>query len=171
MPPTQPASYRIGIEAVAGYGPWLAIQDQVTLVRWGADCAARVLPLFEQANPADPRARRAIEAGRAWSRGGIGVADARKAAVAAHAAARECDDPAARAAARACGHAAATAHLGGHARQGAAYAIIAAAASVTPAKAAVAIAAERDWQVGHQASFLPLPSHFSLPLEADSRRC
>jgi hypothetical protein len=40
---------------------------------WGADCAAHVLHLFERKRPTDQRARRAIETGRAYARGEIGV--------------------------------------------------------------------------------------------------
>jgi hypothetical protein len=86
---------------------------------WAADCAERVLPLFEEQYPDDDRPRRAIEAARAWARGEIRVGEARTAALAAHAAARDAaaaGQLAASAAARAAGHAAATAHVASHAR-------------------------------------------------------
>ena len=92
---------------------------------WAADCAERVLPLFERDVPGDDRPRRAIEAARAWARGEVRVSEARTAALAAHAAARDAArsaaacTPAGRAgcaAARAAGHAAATAHVITHAR-------------------------------------------------------
>ncbi|MCX6093464.1 MAG: hypothetical protein NTY63_01405 [Candidatus Bipolaricaulota bacterium] len=82
-----------------------------------ADCAERVLALFESQFPNDDRPRKAIEAARAWARGEIRVGAARTAALDAHAAAREAaTHPAACAAARAAGHAAATAHVATHAR-------------------------------------------------------
>lgn len=122
-------------------------QDHRSLALWAADCAERVLPYFEEKYPKDDRPRKAIEAARAWTRGEIRVGPARAAAVAAHAAARDADEGAARAAARAAGQAVATAHMAGHARHAAAYAVKA----VT--YAAVATTKERDWQYRH------LPEH------------
>ncbi len=81
---------------------------------WAADCAEHVLPFFEAKCPGEVRPREAIEAARAWARGEIRCGAARKAALAAHAAAREAGDGAAVAAARAAGHAAATTHVARH---------------------------------------------------------
>lgn len=50
------------------------------LAAWAADCAERVLSLFEEHSP-DDRPRRAIA--RAWARGEVPVGDAMKAALAA----------------------------------------------------------------------------------------
>ncbi len=121
-------------------------QDQKAVALWAADCAEHVLPFFEEKRPLDDRPRKAIEAARAWVRDEIACGQARAAAVAAHAAARESDEGAARAAARAAGHAAATAHMAGHARHAAAYAVNAATAATNPNDAAAASATERDWQ-------------------------
>ncbi|MGI6519284.1 MAG: putative immunity protein [Bacillota bacterium] len=55
---------------------------------------------FEDKRPGDERPRNAVEEGRAWVRGEIGTSEARAAAFAAHAAARDADQPSARAAAR-----------------------------------------------------------------------
>ena len=104
-------------------------QDHRLLAVWAADCAEHVLPYFEEKYPNDDRPRKAVEAARAWTRGEIRVGEARTAALAAHAAAREADDAAACAAARAAGHAAATAHVAGHARGAASYAVKASATS------------------------------------------
>jgi hypothetical protein len=93
-----------------------------------AACAEGVLSHFETARPGDERPRRAIEAARAWVRGELKMSDARRAAFAAHAAARATDCPSACAAARAAGHAAATAHVASHARHASAYALKALAA-------------------------------------------
>jgi hypothetical protein len=98
-----------------------------------ADSAERVLPYFEAAFPDDDRPRKAIEAARAWARGEIRVGEARTAAIAAHAAARDAaaaGHPSACAAARAAGHAAATSHMVAHAPHAAAYAKKAAAACI-----------------------------------------
>jgi hypothetical protein len=101
--------------------------DHRSLALWAADCAGRVLPYFEEGRPGDDRPRRAVEAGMAWARGEMGVGEARAAAIASHAAAREADPASAcasaRAAARAAGHAAATAHMAAHAPHAADYAI------------------------------------------------
>ena len=66
------------------------------LAAWAADCAEHVLPLFAAKQPDDDRPVRAIETARAWSRGKVTVTDAREAAFAAHAAARDATDPVAR---------------------------------------------------------------------------
>jgi hypothetical protein len=63
--------------------------EHAALALQAADAAERVLPYFEGRHPDDPRPRRAIEAARAWARGEITVGEARAAALAAHAAARE----------------------------------------------------------------------------------
>lgn len=97
--------------------------DHGELARWAADCAESVLSIFETNRPQDIRPRKAIEAARAWSIGDLTVNEARKAAFSAHAAARDTSDPAAKAAARSCGHAAATAHVAGHARHAQTYAL------------------------------------------------
>ncbi len=113
-------------------------QDQKALALWAADCAEHVLSYFENERPEDSRPRKAIEAGLAWERDVITVGEARKAALAAHAAARDVNQAAARAAARSAGHAAATAHVASHAPHAADYA-------VTAAKAA-GVKNEREWQ-------------------------
>ncbi len=107
---------------------------------WAAECAEHVLRYFEDSSTGDDRPRKAIEAARAWARGEIMTSEARKAALAAHAAA----EGAPSAAARAAGHAAATAHVAGHAKGAALYAVKAAAAAGAGADAAAA--AEQEWQ-------------------------
>ena len=127
--------------------------DHRALALWAADCAGYVLPTFETRYPQDDRPRKAIEAGRAWARDEIACGEARTAALASHAAARDADDPAARAAARAAGHAAATAHVAGHARHAATYAVKAVTYASGTADADAAANKEREWQVRH------LPKH------------
>lgn len=101
-------------------------KDVPLLALWAADCAEHVLDCFEMQRPDDERPGQAIQAARAWAHGDLGVARARVAAFAAHAAAR------------AAGHAAATAHVAAHAPHAARY-----------ARAAAADArAERAWQQG-----------------------
>jgi len=99
-----------------------------------------VLPLFEEFSSND-RSRQAIETARAWARGELPVGAAQKAAVAAHAAARDTPNQSATAAACAAGHAAATAHMADHALGAALYALKAIEAT------GAAAAAERAWQI------------------------
>ena len=117
----------------------LSKADKKIVVLWATDCAEHVLPFFEEACPKDNRPRDAIEAGRAWVRGEIAIREARSAACAAHAAARDTHQAAACAVARAAGHAAATAHVVGHAVHAATYA----------AKASIDTAKECNWQYHH----------------------
>jgi hypothetical protein len=105
-------------------GGSLEDDDHHLLALWAADCAQHVLHLFEEARPGDERPRRAIEQARAWARGEITMTQARVAAYAAHAAARETSG-AAKEAARAAGHAVAVAHMADHELGAAAYAIMA----------------------------------------------
>ena len=94
-------------------GGLLDLESHRQLALWAADCAERLLPLFE-ARSSDDRPRKAIDTARAWARGEVRVGAAQKAAVAAHAAAREVINKAAIAVARAAGHAVATAHMADH---------------------------------------------------------
>ena len=89
---------------------------QKRLALLAAKRAEKLLRLFEKERPKDKRPRDAIRAARAWARGEIKCGEARKAALAAHAAARKAKLPEAVAAARAAGHAAATAHVATHAK-------------------------------------------------------
>lgn len=93
---------------------------------WACDVAERVLVSFESVFPDDQRPQHAIEAGRKWACGEMKMTDARKAAFASHAAAREAkvlSHPKAEAAARSAGHAAATAHVITHAPHAGKYAL------------------------------------------------
>ncbi|GHH81046.1 hypothetical protein GCM10018781_62780 [Kitasatospora indigofera] len=86
-------------------------EDRRQLGAWAADCAERVLHLFEADAPADTRPREAIEGIRRYARGEIPRGPLRPLAHAALAAAREAGAPAATAAARAAGYAAATPYI------------------------------------------------------------
>ena len=125
-------------------------QDQRLLAAWAIDCAERVLPLFENAYPADDRPRQALEVGRAWIETGVfTLAAIRGASLAAHAAARNAKgDDAACFAARAAGQAVATAHVSQHAFGGSYYALKAIAAA-DPVLAEDRVAQEHAWQVAH----------------------
>ncbi len=126
----------------------LSETDRRVVAVWAADCAERVLELFEAAAPGDARPRQAIAGLRAFARGELRVWPARTLAGHAHAAAREIkDSPAAVAAARAAGQAAATAHMGAHALGAAAYA--AKATGLADPDRADAVTQEIGWQIEH----------------------
>jgi hypothetical protein len=88
----------------------LSLESLRAVGGWAADCAERALPVYEKHADSDSRPRAAIEGIRVFAAGGKRTAQLRSLALAAHAAAREINDPAAAAAARAAGHAAASAY-------------------------------------------------------------
>ena len=101
--------------------------DRRLVADWAADCAERVLPLFESEVPNDDRPRDAIARARAFSRGELDAAgEIRRRFVAGRAAAAAGSPPAV-AAARSAAQAAGVAHMGAHALGAAAYAVKAAA--------------------------------------------
>lgn len=114
---------------------------------WSADCALRVLSIFEGAFPEDNRPREAIAICRKWVRTGVfKMAEIRAASLGAHAAARRAKaNDAACFAARAAGQAVATAHVSQHAVGGAFYALKAIAAA-DPERAEVRVTKELAWQ-------------------------
>lgn len=128
-------------------GGLLSRKSQMSLAQWGADCAEHVAHLLDQAGTRDERPGQAIQAAREWASGRIRAGEARKAAIAAHAAARECPDKAARSAARSAAHAAATAHMGDHALGAAAYARLAVRLACDAPARSKAHTDERSWQI------------------------
>jgi len=122
--------------------------DHRTLALWAADCAERVLPLFEARFPNDGRPRKAIDDLREFARTGkFSMSAVRTASLGAHAAAREAEeDSPARFAARAAGQAVATAHVPSHAPGAGWYAAKALWAS-DPEHADELVASEREWQL------------------------
>ena len=126
-------------------GGTLTDLDHQLLALWAAACAEHVLHLFESVQPSDPRPRQAIEQGRAWARGEIKMSQARAAAGAANAAARELSGSA-RHAAHAVGQAAAVAHVAAHELGAAAYAIKAARAAASHGEGERAGQLECQWQ-------------------------
>src|SRR4051794_36411269 len=80
----------------------LSEADRRTVAAWAADCAKRVLGLFEAEAPGDSRPRDAIARTRAFARGELGVAEGIRRRFLAGGAARDVSAPAA-AAAAACG--------------------------------------------------------------------
>lgn len=126
-------------------GGTLTDSDHRLLALWAASCAEHVLELFESARPEDPRPRQAIEQARAWVRGESTMSQARTAAFAANAAARDLSG-APRHAAHAAGQAAAVAHVAAHELGAAAYAIKAASAVAPEGEGERAGRRECRWQ-------------------------
>lgn len=112
---------------------------------WAADCAERVLHLFESEAPTDDRPRDGIARARAFSRGELSAAGEIRRRFVAGRAAQTITDPAGKAAARAAGQAAGVAHMGAHALGAAAYAAKARALAEPPM--AGAAADEIAWQL------------------------
>ncbi len=120
--------------------------DRRIVAVWAADCAERVLGLFEAQAPGERRPREAIARLRAFARGELGAEELIRRRFVAHAAAREVKDPAAAAAARAAGQAASVPHMGAHALGAAAYA--AKAAGLAAPDRPEAVNEESRWQLG-----------------------
>jgi hypothetical protein len=125
----------------------LSEADRRIVAMWAADCAERVLGIFEAEAPGDRRPRDAIARTRAFARGELNVAGEIRRRFVGGAAAREVTAPAAVAAARAAGQAASTCHMGAHALGAAAYA--AKAAGLAAPHEPEALAGEIGWQLGH----------------------
>jgi hypothetical protein len=128
----------------------LSEADRRIVAAWAADCAERVLGLFEAEAPGDSRPRDAIARTRAFARGELDVAGEIRRRSAAGGAAREVNAPAAVAAARAAGQAASIPHMGAHALGAAAYA--AKAAGLAAPGRPEAVREEIGWQLGHMSA-------------------
>jgi len=123
----------------------LSEKDRRIVAAWAADCAERVLPLFEAEAPGDDRPRDGISRARSFARGELDAAGEIRRRFVAGRASQSVDSPAARAAAWAAGQAAGVAHMGAHALGAAAYAAKA-AEIVDPGRGG---AAEIEWQLAN----------------------
>jgi hypothetical protein len=123
----------------------LSEDDRRLVAGWAADCAERVLPLFEAEAPTETRARDGIARARLFARGETDAASQIRVRFVAGRAASAATSPVGAAAARAAGQASGVAHMGAHALGAAAYA--ARAAELTdPGRGG---ADELAWQVAH----------------------
>jgi hypothetical protein len=125
----------------------LSEADRRIVARWAADCAQRVLSLFEAEAPGDSRPRDAIDRTRAFARGELAVAEEIRRRFVGGSAAREVATPSAAAAAKAAGQAAAIPHMGAHALGAAAYA--ATAAGLAAPDRPETVTDEIQWQLSH----------------------
>jgi hypothetical protein len=144
----------------------LSESDRRIVAAWAADCAERVLWLFEAQAPHDRRPRDAIVRTRAFARGELDVAGEIRRRFVGGGAAREARAPAAAAAARAAGQAAAVAHMGAHALGAAAYA--AKAAGLAAPDQQVAVAQEIRWQLSHMSAPVKAALRLLPPLGEDA---
>lgn len=123
----------------------LSEMDRRLVAAWAADCAERVLAVFEAERPEDERPRAAIARARAYARGELDTAEEIRRRFEGGGAWKDAQSPAAAAAARAAGQAAAVSHMGAHALGAAAYA--AKAAGLAASDRPEAVAGEVCWQV------------------------
>jgi hypothetical protein len=128
----------------------LSESDRREVAAWAADCAERVLVVFETEAPDDGRPRDAIARARAFARGELDTAGEIRRRFVAGRAARAVRSPAAVAAARAAAQAAGVAHMGAHALGAAAYA--ANAARLAAPDRSDALREEISWQLEHMTS-------------------
>ncbi|KJQ52812.1 putative immunity protein [Microbacterium sp. SA39] len=127
----------------------LSDADRRFVAVWAADCAERVLPLFEAEAPGDDRARDAIARARAFASGELTAAGEIRRRFVAGRAAASAHTPAGVAAARAAAQAAGVAHMGAHALGAAAYAATAVGLAHPDDSGAVEV--EVRWQLEHLA--------------------
>ncbi|WP_425594424.1 putative immunity protein [Qipengyuania qiaonensis] len=123
----------------------LSVSDRRLVAGWAAECAERVLWLFESETVSDMRPRAAISRARAFARGELDTASEIRQRFGRGSAARDAKSPAAAAAARAAGQASAVCHMGAHALGAAAYAVK--AASLAAPDRPEAAEDEIRWQV------------------------
>lgn len=100
----------------------LSEADRRLVAAWAADCAERVLGIFEAEAPDDDRPRALIARTRAFARGELNAAEEIRRRFAGGVGAGDVKAPAAATAARAAGQAVAVCHMGAHALGAAAYA-------------------------------------------------
>lgn len=141
----------------------LSEEDRRRVAAWAADCAERVLPVFEAEAPHDDRPRDAIERARAFARGELAAAAEIRLRFVAGRAAHSATTPAGVAAARAAAQAAAVAHMGAHALGASAYAARAAGSASDRSDGA---AHELAWQL-KQMSLEVAAALRKLPLLGD----
>jgi hypothetical protein len=126
--------------------------DRRLAAAWAADCAERVLALFEAEAPDDGRPRALIARTRAFARGELKTAEQIRRRFVGGVSADDAKAPAAAAAARAAGQAVAVCHMGAHALGAAAYA--ANAAGLADPDRPEAVKDEIRWQLEHMSAGL-----------------
>jgi hypothetical protein len=128
----------------------LSEAERRLIAAWAADCAERVLGLFEAEAPDDDRPRALIARTRAFARGELNTAEEIRRRFAGGVGVGAVESPAAAAAARAAGQAVAVCHMGAHALGAAAYAVR--AASLADPDRPEAVESEIRWQLDHMSA-------------------
>jgi hypothetical protein len=140
--------------------------DRRLAAAWAADCAERVLALFETEAPNDDRPRALIARTRAFARGELNTAQEIRRRFVGGVGAGDVKAPAAAAAARAAGQAVAVCHMGAHALRAAAYA--ANAAGLADPDRPEAVKDEIRWQLEHTSAGLRAALRTLPPLGQNS---
>jgi hypothetical protein len=146
-------SGRLREERGVGSPQTLSEADRRLVAAWAADCADRVLGLFEAEAPDDGRPRALIARTRAFARGELNTAEEIRRRFAGGVGPGDVKGPAAAAAAQAAGQAVATCHMGAHALGAAAYAVN--AAGLADPDRPEAAEDEIGWQLQHMSSEHP----------------
>jgi hypothetical protein len=128
----------------------LSEADRRLVAAWAADCAERVLWLFEAEAPGDGRPRALVARTRAFARGELNTGDEIRRRFAGGISPGDAKTPAAAATARAAGQAVAICHMGAHALSAAAYA--ATAVGLANPDQPEAVADELRWQLDHMST-------------------
>jgi immunity protein 5 of polymorphic toxin system len=128
----------------------LSETDRRLVAAWAADCAERVLGLFEAEAPDDDRPRALIARTRAFARGELNTAEEIRRRFAGGVGAGDVQAPAAVAAARAAGQSVAICHMGAHALGAAAYAVK--AACLADPDRPETVEEEIRWQLEHMSA-------------------
>jgi hypothetical protein len=123
----------------------LSEADRRLVAAWAADCAERVVGLFEAEAPTDNRPRALIARARAFARGELNTAEEIRRRFVGGVGAGDVKALVAAAAARAAGQAVAVCHMGAHALGAASYAVK--AASLAAPDRPEAGTAEIRWQL------------------------
>lgn len=140
--------------------------DRRRVAAWAADCAERVLGVFEAEAPGDDRPRQLIARARAFACGELSTADEIRRRFVGGVDARDVTAPAAAAAARAAGQAVAVCHMGAHALGAAAYAVY--AAGLANPHRPDAVEEEIRWQLNHMSAEVRAALRHLPPVGADS---
>jgi Imm-5 like putative immunity protein len=144
----------------------LSEADRRLVAAWAADCADRVLALFEAEAPDDGRPRALIARTRAFARGELNTVEEIRRRFAGGVGPGDVKGPAAAAAARAAGQAVAVCHMGAHALGAAAYAVK--AAGLADPDRPGAVEDEIRWQLQHMSAEVRAALRALPPIGEDS---
>ncbi len=144
----------------------LSEADRRRVAAWAADCAERVLGVFEAEAPDDDRPRALIARTRAFARGELNTAEEIRRRFVGGVGTTELGAPAAAAAARAAGQAVAVCHMGAHALGAAAYAVQ--ATRLADQGRPEAVEEEIRWQLDHMSAEVSAALRSLPPVGEDS---